>query len=229
MIVLCRAILILTAVGVWSGAVSAAEMQANAVFLVARRGLTDPNFSRTVVLVTHPREGGPWGVVINRPLDVRLAEVLPEYEALKGARDLVYAGGPVARNGLVFLIRSSEPLQGATPVLRDVYFAADPDLVDRLLRRADPMRGLRAYSGYSGWAAGQLQREIARGGWYVLPADAETVFDKEPARIWPELIDRASTRQTVAERALGFGDGLVHTSHRSRVTSHAFWMSGANP
>lgn len=177
-------------------ACGAAENMPNAVFLVAKRGLIDPNFSRTVVLVTQPREGGPWGVIINRPLDLRMAEVLPEYEALKGSREVVFFGGPVARDGLVFVVRSSEPLPGATPVLRDVYFAADVDLVDRLLRRPDPLRGLRAYAGYAGWASGQLQREIARGGWYVLPADAGTVFDKEPSRIWPELIERASTART---------------------------------
>lgn len=197
MIVICRVLLLLAALAAWSVAASAAEMKANAVFLVARRGLTDPNFSRTVVLVTHPRDGGPWGVIINRPLEFRLAEVLPEYEALKGAGDVVYSGGPVARDGLVFLVRSAEPLPGGTPVLRDVYFAADLDLVDQLLRRPNPTHGLRVYAGHSGWARGQLQREIARGGWYVLPADPETVFDQEPSRIWPELIERASARQAL--------------------------------
>ena len=174
---------------------AAAESAANAVFLVAKRELLDPTFRQTVVLVTHPRDGGPWGVIINRPLESRLAEVLPEYEALKGAGDVVYSGGPVARDALVFLVRSAEPLPGGTPVLRDVYFAADLNLVDRLLRRPNATHGLRVYAGYSGWGRGQLQREIARGGWYVLPADTETVFDKEPSRIWPELIERASARQ----------------------------------
>jgi putative transcriptional regulator len=66
-----------------------------------------------------------------------------------------------------------------------------------LLQRPEPTRGLRVYSGYSGWAPGQLQSEISRGGWHVLPADAETVFDKDPAQIWPELIKRATTTRTL--------------------------------
>jgi hypothetical protein len=55
---------------------------------------------------------------------------------------------------------------------------------------------LRVFSGYSGWAPGQLQNELARGGWHVVPADAESVFDKDPAALWPELIERATTKHT---------------------------------
>ena len=102
----------------------------------------------------------------------------------------------MVREGLVFLVRSLKPPPRAVPVLRDVYFISDIDWIDGLLRRPDPTRGLRVYSGYSGWAPGQLQREIERGGWHVMPADAETVFEKDPAQIWPELIQRATAKQT---------------------------------
>jgi putative transcriptional regulator len=176
--------------------VPGAEDMANAVFLIANPGLQDPNFRETVVLVTQPREGGPWGVIINRPLDHRLTEVFTEYETLKNRKDVLFFGGPVARDGLVFLVRSLKPPPRAVPVLRDVYFISDIDWIDELLQRPEPTRGLRVYSGYAGWAPGQLQSEIARGGWHVLPADAATVFDKDPADIWPELIKRAGTKQT---------------------------------
>ena len=172
-----------------------AEDMANAVFLIANPGLQDPNFRETVVLVTHPREGAPWGVIINRPLDHRLSEVFTEFETLKNRKDVLFFGGPVARDGLVFLVRSLKPPPRAVPVLRDVYFISDIDWIEGLLQRPEPTRGLRVYSGYSGWAPGQLQSEIARGGWHVLPADADTVFDSDTARIWPELIKRAAARQ----------------------------------
>ena len=192
-----------------------AENMANAVFLVANPGLQDPNFRETVVLVTHPREGGPWGVIINRPLDHRLSEVFTEYETLKNRKDVLFFGGPVAREGLVFLVRSSKPPPRAVPVLRDVYFISDIDWIDGLLQRLEPTRGLRVYSGYSGWAPGQLQREIARGGWHLLPADAETVFETDPARIWPELIKRAATKQT--------------THHPLPIAHRVSWTGGAHP
>jgi putative transcriptional regulator len=176
--------------------VSGAEDIANAIFLVASPALQDPNFRETVVLVTQPREGGPWGVIINRPLEYRLSEVFTEYESLKGRKDVLFFGGPVGRDGLVFLVQSRKPPPQAVPILRDVYFIADLDWIDGLLQRPEPTRGLRVYAGYSGWAPGQLQREMERGGWHVMPADAETVFEKEPASIWPELIKRAGTHKT---------------------------------
>ena len=145
MIALFRLLFILTTMAAGCAAVAAAEMQANAIFLVASPGLHDPNFRETVVLVTHPRDGPPRSV----------------------------------------------------PVLRDVHFVSDIDTIEGLLQRPEPTRGLRVYAGYAGWAPGQLQAEIERGGWHVLPADAATVFDKNPANIWPELIKRATTKRTL--------------------------------
>ena len=184
-------------------ATGAAEREASGVFLVAKPELKDPNFSQTVVLVTQPRQGPPWGVIINRPLDQPLSEVLSDQDTLKGRTDVLYFGGPVMRQSLVFLARGSNPPENSTPVLRDVYFTGDIDHIESLLRRAQPTRGLRVYSGYAGWGPGQLQSEIARGGWHVVPADAETIFETDSGRIWPELLKRA--------------EGTAATSHHGRV------------
>lgn len=180
---------------------AAAESEANAIFLVAKREMRDPRFRESVVLVTQPREGGPFGVIVNKPLEHRLAEVFPDHETLKGRKDVIYFGGPVAPQGLVVLLRAETPLPNALRVLRDVYFTGDPDVIDGLLQRANPTQGLRVYAGYSGWGPGQLQNELARGDWHVTPADAETVFDKDPARIWPELEKRATTKHTRGDAA----------------------------
>jgi len=180
-------------------AAPAAEGAASGIFLVAARTIRDPNFSRSVILVTQPPSGGPVGVIINRPLDRRLSELFPEYETLKSNEDVVYFGGPVAREGLVFVVRSAKPLARGMHVLGDVYLTGDPQTVETLLTRSDPTKGLRAFSGYSGWGSRQLKNEIDRGDWYLLPADAETIFEKRPDRIWPELIRRATLRRAGLE------------------------------
>jgi putative transcriptional regulator len=199
------AFLVATSVPAWS-----AEGGANAIFLVAGRNLADPNFAQTVVLVTHPPEGAPIGVIINRPLPDLLADVLSDQPLLKGRKDVLYFGGPVSRQGLVFLVRSPKPPPGATPVLPNVFFVSDPDLIEKLLQRKNPLEGLRVYAGYSGWGPGQLQREIARGDWFVTPADAATVFDRDPKGIWPELIERATTRQTKKPGGRESESSLLH-------------------
>lgn len=180
---------------------SGAERTANAIFLVAKREMQDPRFRETVVLVTQPLQGGPWGVIVNKPLEERLTEVLPNHESLKKRKDVLFYGGPVAPQELVFLVRSSKAPPRALRVLKDVYFTGDPGWIEDLLKRPNPTQGLRAYSGHAGWAPGQLQNELARGDWHVVPADAATVFEKPPDRIWPELIERAMTRQTRGDAA----------------------------
>ena len=178
-----------------SGAM-AAEMVANGIFLIAKREMRDPRFQQTVILITHPPQGGPFGVIINRPLEHTLSEVFPEQRTLKGKKDVLYLGGPVAREGLMFLVRSATPPARSVHVLKDVYFTGDANWIEAQLKRRDPTKGLRVYAGYSGWGLGQLQNEIERGDWHVLPADAETIFEKDPARIWPELIQRATAQPT---------------------------------
>src|SRR4030095_5800059 len=145
---------------------------ANGIFLIAKREMKDPRFQETVVLVTQPPQGGPFGVIINRPLDLPLSEVFPDQATMKGKKDVLYFGGPVARDGLVFPVRPPKPPARAVHVLKDVYFTGDVKWIEGLLRRAEPTQGLRVFSGYSGWAPGQLQNEMQRGDWHVLPADA---------------------------------------------------------
>jgi putative transcriptional regulator len=192
----------------------AAETEANGVFLVAKRDMPDPRFRESVVLVTQPRQGGPWGVIINKPLAQRLAEVLPHHESLKKSPDVLHYGGPVMPQGLVFLARAPKPPPSSVAVLKGVYFTGDTAWIDRRLEKPGPTRELRVYAGYSGWSAGQLQNEMRRGDWHVVPADAAIIFDLDPARIWPELIARATTKQT---------------HHSSPVTRHASWAGAARP
>ncbi len=187
----------------------AAEESANAIFLVASPVLLDRNFRETVVLVTQPREGGPWGVIINRPLDHLLSEVFNDIETLKDRKEVLYFGGPVARDGLVFLVRTQQPPPRALPVLRDVYVVSDVEYIEKLLQRPEPVRDLRVYSGYAGWAPGQLQHEIARGGWVLMPADADMVFEGDPARVWPELIKRATSGTTTKDEGGRGKDDVV--------------------
>ncbi|OGA41441.1 MAG: hypothetical protein A3G24_06200 [Betaproteobacteria bacterium RIFCSPLOWO2_12_FULL_62_13] len=195
MIALRRAILIVITVVAGGGAASAAEMPASGIFLVATSQIRDPNFRETVVLVTQPQRGGPFGVIVNRPLNRRLEEALPQYETLKGKKDVVYFGGPVARQALVFVVRSAQPPPRAIRVLKDVYITVDREEIEGLLKRPDPTKALRVYAGHSGWAPGQLQNEIRRGGWHIVPADAETVFEKDAATIWHDLSKRAALRR----------------------------------
>lgn len=187
------------ALAIWPQAAPAAQAElANGVFLVAKPDLQDPNFQETVVLITQPQvDGGPLGVIINRPLGARLSEIIPGAVKLPEQVDAIYAGGPVRRDRVLFLVRTSnERPQHSLQVLEDVYLSGDRELLEQWVRGEAQAPVFRAYAGYSGWGRGQLQSEITRGGWYVIKADADIIFSINPSEIWPELIKRITTRRT---------------------------------
>lgn len=173
----------------WSAAGGSAGAPAAGRFLVAARTLRDPNFVETVILLVDFGDEGATGVIINRPTEIPLAGVLPEVSGLKDREDKVWQGGPVASWQLVLLTRSAEAGEGSRRVLSDVYFSTSRLLLERLVEESQEFR---VYAGYAGWSPGQLEGEIARGGWSVLPGDPEMVFDPHPFSLWRELLERSS-------------------------------------
>jgi len=165
----------------------------NGILLVAKPGLVDPNFRETVVLVTQSRDSHTVGVILNRPT--------PQKHEKTGER--LYFGGPVMRQAVLALFRAERtPEEAAFHVLRGVYLTMHPRNIEPLLERRD--RRYRLYHGFSGWAPGQLEAEIARDGWYVLPAKEELLFREDTRGMWNELLEKAR-----GERAFFHGAALM--------------------
>jgi len=198
------ALLLAAALSFAGGAVAQQAGPANGLFLVAKPGLIDPNFRQTVVLVTQTEDYSTVGVIINRPTDLKVEVLLREGAPATHYKDVVFAGGPVMREVLVALFRSdSAPQAPAFHVLKDLYLSMHPQNLQALLER-DGAR-YRLYAGFSGWAPRQLESEMMRDGWYILPADVETVFRKDMSGVWQELVQRAEKRPIAwrGESALG--------------------------
>ncbi len=159
-------------------------------FLVASRQLRDPNFAESVVLLVSYGPGGAMGVVINRPTKVPLSSVLPGVKELRGRKETLYVGGPVAKHQMVLLVRSPTKPGDSTLVFGDVYATGSLAALRQAIRNKPNKTKFHAYAGYAGWAPGQLDAEVARGDWHVIAADAKTVFDRPPSDIWPALIRR---------------------------------------
>lgn len=177
---------------------------ARTFLLVAQPDMLDPNFSRTVVLVMRPEDGGPLGVILNRPTPVRLRELYPDRAELAARDDLVFFGGPVQPDALLFAFRSAvEPPKGLN-VTGDIYISGFSEVLDELLKHPENANEQRFFAGYAGWAQGQLEFEIARGGWYTLPLDVDAIFKMNPLTLYDELVKRATVRRI--ETRLGFRD-----------------------
>ena len=141
-------------------------------------------FAKTVVLLLHYDETGAFGLVVNRPTDVRPEELLADEEAIGGYTATLFWGGPVQMDSLRALLHTDQPPGSAEKIIESVYLVAFDDALE--LDTADPAT-LRLYIGYAGWAPGQLEYELARGSWLVVPGTDEHVFDAEPASLWKRL------------------------------------------
>jgi len=160
------------------------------VFLIANPSMADPNFSQTVVLICeHNNKEGTLGVVLNRPTELLLSEALPAVTVLKGTSYVLFVGGPVQQNGILMLFRSGKEPANTKQWLDQVYLGSNMDALARIITHPQPTETFRAYAGYAGWAPGQLEFEMSLGSWAVLQADPMSIFDKNPATLWTELVE----------------------------------------
>jgi putative transcriptional regulator len=172
---------------VTAGADAAEPRPAKGMFLVAAREMVDPNFSQTVILLLRYSDEGAMGLVVNRPTAVLPDQVIPGVDGLRRYDGPLFLGGPVQVNVVTFLVRDAPSLERADFVSEDLQYSGDSELLDELTKEDTDADRLRVYAGYAGWAPGQLDGEIARGGWHVVPGDTAVVFAEEPADVWAEL------------------------------------------
>lgn len=167
-----------------AGAAAAQQHEpANGVLLVTRPELDDPNFGRSVVLVTQARDGQTLGVILNKPTPAR-HEGRP-----------LWFGGPVMMRSLVALFETPRPPEAAAfHVLKHVYLSMHPQNLAALLEA--PAARFRLYAGFAAWAPGQLESELGRDAWQVLPADEALVFREDMSGLWEELVQRAAGPKT---------------------------------
>lgn len=163
--------------------------------LVATPLLGDPNFKRTVVLIVeHEEAEGTLGVVLNRPTQVPVGQVLDQWTDLASEPSVVFRGGPVSPSSalaLALVPGTDEPLgwralDGAPALAR--LGLLDLDAPPSVL--APAISALRVYAGYAGWSPGQLEREIDEGAWHVLHAEPGDVFAADPDQLWRGVLRR---------------------------------------
>lgn len=166
---------------------------------MATPALGDSTFERSVVFVLDHDEDGALGVVINRPTPVDVSEVLPVWQPFASRPGVLFQGGPVALDSALGLAlvpagQEDEPL-GWRRVVGPVGLV-DLDVPPVVL--AAEVTRLRIFAGYSGWAAGQLEDELAAGAWYVVAArmggagadDGGDAFCEQPEDLWRAVLRR---------------------------------------
>jgi putative transcriptional regulator len=161
--------------------------------LIAAPHLNDPNFFKSVVLLVQHNEQGAVGVILNRPIDATIEDVWSQVsQAACNAEGHLYQGGPCP--GPLMVVHT-DPAISQLEVCRGVYFSTDKASIEQLVSQtAGPVK---FFVNYAGWSAGQLEEEIARGGWFSTPADPSEIF-RGDEDLWSHVRRLAGRRTRLA-------------------------------
>jgi putative transcriptional regulator len=158
--------------------------------LVALPTLRDPHFERTVVFLLAHESDGALGVVLNRPTGVGVSEVLPGWETLVSGPQVLFEGGPVGADSAICVARAKAGVAGFLGYSRVIGQVGTIDLSHEPSKIGDKLDYVRVYHGYSGWGAGQLEKEIAEGSWFVFSALPSDPFLSQPEDLWQMVLRR---------------------------------------
>jgi Putative transcriptional regulator len=149
-------------------------------FLIAMPALVDPNFFQTVTYICEHNAQGALGIIINRPLNIVIGELLEHMGIEVKGKDLarlpVYMGGPVQRERGFVLHDLPGEWEATLKVSNKIAVTTSRDILTTIARGEGPEHVLVAL-GYAGWGAGQLEREIMENAWLSGPADSEILFE----------------------------------------------------
>ena len=156
-------------------------------FLIAMPSLEDPNFFHSVTYICEHNDEGALGLIINRPLEIQLGEILEHInlkQATPESRQIpVHLGGPVQRERGFVLHDPLGDWEATLKVTDRIGITSSIDILAAIARNEGPERSLIAL-GYAGWGAGQLERELADNAWLSGPADPEILFSTPDEQRW---------------------------------------------
>ncbi len=186
-----KLIIVPVAVLVLTGAAHADESLVGKL-LVAAPSMPDPRFQETVIYMCVHDSDGALGLVLNRRMGVVPREAVAEQfklDAMPSSDEIsLHWGGPVDP-GRGFILHSSEYVSDSTEAVGpEIAFSIDTRILTDLVEGKGPEQALLVL-GYAGWGAGQLESELKRDDWLVVPGEAAFVFDENLEAMWRSALD----------------------------------------
>ncbi len=154
--------------------------------LIADPFLHDFYFRRSVVLLSDHGDEGTFGLILNKPVEVRFNEVVkgfPKYNAS------LYLGGPIKTNNLYFIHTLGNQIEGSMRVVDGLYWGGDLGQIKDLMasKQLDDY-SVRFFIGYSGWMEKQLERELEERSWVVTSATRQQLIHSDPVTLWRQMV-----------------------------------------
>lgn len=176
--------------------------------LIAMPALADPNFFQTVTYLCQHSSEGALGIVINRPMEMSLKEIMASMKIPlldEKAGDLpVFFGGPVQPERGFVLHTPEGHWEGTMTVGPEIGLTTSRDILEAIASGQGPEEFLVAL-GYAGWGAGQLEQELMDNAWLNVPADSEILFDLPPSQRWKAAAARLGIDLDLLSSQAGHG------------------------
>ncbi len=155
--------------------------------LLSEPFMEDENFRRTVVLVCeHSIANGTIGLMLNKPVNLRLTDVIEDFPSFKGR---VFLGGPVGTDTLQFLHSLGDLIDGSIKLADGLYWGGDFDQVKAMIKNGKiTPHDIRFYLGYSGWSAEQLGQELKDNSWIIAQANYKHIFEIPADTLWKDVM-----------------------------------------
>jgi putative transcriptional regulator len=157
-------------------------------FLIAMPTMEDPYFNRALIYVCEHNEQGALGIIVNRPLDLTLANLFEKVELDLHKQEIgalpVHFGGPVQMDRGFVLHRPRGEWQSSMRVTDEVGLTSSKDILISISSSGEPKEIIMTL-GYAGWGAGQLENEVAQNAWLTVPARADILFEQPPEERLP--------------------------------------------
>ena len=166
--------------------------------LLSEPFMLDENFRRTVVLVCeHTEENGTVGLIVNKPVNLKMNEVVEDFPPFAGQ---LFLGGPVGTDTLQFIHRLGDQISESLKIGENLYWGGNFEEVKaKILKGSISPKDIKFYLGYSGWASGQLSQELADNSWIITRATEKHLFNTPVSSLWKEVMkDKGGVYNTMA-------------------------------
>jgi len=154
--------------------------------LLSEPFMLDPNFRRSVILLCQHDKEGSFGFILNRQLDLKLSDVLPEYAYFQAP---IYYGGPVEPDTLNYLHNLGDELKNSEKIADGVYWGGSFETLKILLaqQKVEPHQ-IRFFLGYSGWGEHQIEEELDQNSWIVTQSQSSDIFNPDQEKLWGNIL-----------------------------------------
>jgi putative transcriptional regulator len=156
-------------------------------FVISSPDVDTGIFFRSVILVCEHNVNGSFGLIVNKKIELDLPEEIINIQQLANPKVGIRAGGPVQTNQMMLLHTSNQIPEQTLQINPGIYLGGDLQFLQEAIADANGPPVLLCF-GYSGWAAGQLEREFLDGGWFLTPSTPKHLFETPPEKLWQTLL-----------------------------------------